>query len=552
MLCSICVTIPKAHCTEEEVIILKGEERRDVFLFIRQGWYVITMFYSIGYSQKEGILIVRGGRKEWFSVDILCYSTATLLNQTLHQWRNKFDYVKHVVILCYDIVKPSGNFQGFPQLGYYLQPLDASLTCHHNIWPYVMKTHRQKLDTVALEDLNIGVGESGSRSGSSSKEEKNRIGLQSIFVWVDSGVIEPFDAEWCLVDDSFQSSYPHSQCNPNIKKEYQVHKMVTIADMVCDHFKTKNKFLRMNHIIFLMILHSLLLIIYLEINTSYKKPHPEFDLTFIQEIDVKALASGCHGNIPGDMQSHVGFHSLYCIMHGIFGGSVWTAQQYMRVAERVSQTLFNYSWKNLYFGLGDIAIETAKKLAQLSAVDMQHAPAHTSIKLAQLPAVGMQHAQAKLPSKLHMFAYVDVLAQSLCSLKNRSFLMQAAIQTPPVCMCRCFGTVTAQCLCIKYWLNHSGRKVVVTSKAFLDFLHVNFRHGYLVSSSSSFFRCKSEWSYRTTLVKTSSSNRLGIVYYKHLKKRLIISLKSVVVGSKVMSVVVVSYVYETWGIQWIF
>ncbi|KNZ51661.1 hypothetical protein VP01_386g5 [Puccinia sorghi] len=38
----------------------------------------------------------------------------------------------------------------------------------------------------------------------------------------------------------------------------------------------------------------------------------------------------------------------------------------------------------------------------------------------------MQHAPAKLPSKLHMFAYVYVLSQSMCSLhsdcKNRSFL----------------------------------------------------------------------------------------------------------------------------------
>ncbi|KNZ61516.1 hypothetical protein VP01_138g2 [Puccinia sorghi] len=37
---------------------------------------------------------------------------------------------------------------------------------------------------------------------------------------------------------------------------------------------------------------------------------------------------------------------------------------------------------------------------------------------AQLPAVDMQHAPAKLPSKLHLFACVDVLAQSLCSLQN--------------------------------------------------------------------------------------------------------------------------------------
>ncbi|KNZ51312.1 hypothetical protein VP01_3g3 [Puccinia sorghi] len=39
-------------------------------------------------------------------------------------------------------------------------------------------------------------------------------------------------------------------------------------------------------------------------------------------------------------------------------------------------------------------------------------------KLAQLPAVDMQHAPAKLPSKLHLFACVDFMAQSLCSLHS--------------------------------------------------------------------------------------------------------------------------------------
>ena len=38
--------------------------------------------------------------------------------------------------------------------------------------------------------------------------------------------------------------------------------------------------------------------------------------------------------------------------------------------------------------------------------------------LDQLPAVDIKHAPAKLPSKLHMFAYVDFLAQSLCSVHS--------------------------------------------------------------------------------------------------------------------------------------
>ena len=60
-------------------------------------------------------------------------------------------------------------------------------------------------------------------------------------------------------------------------------------------------------------------------------------------------------------------------------------------------------------------------------------------KLSQLPAVEMQNAPAKLPSKLHLSAYVDLLAQSLC---------------------------------IKPWLNHSWRKVWVTPQAPLEFLQV--------------------------------------------------------------------------------
>ena len=45
---------------------------------------------------------------------------------------------------------------------------------------------------------------------------------------------------------------------------------------------------------------------------------------------------------------------------------------------------------------------------------------HTTLqkKLSQLPAVDMQHAPAKLPSKLHLSAYVDLLAQSLCSMHS--------------------------------------------------------------------------------------------------------------------------------------
>ncbi|KNZ59642.1 putative signal peptide protein [Puccinia sorghi] len=43
-------------------------------------------------------------------------------------------------------------------------------------------------------------------------------------------------------------------------------------------------------------------------------------------------------------------------------------------------------------------------------------------KLSQLPAVDMQHAPAKLPSKLHLFAYAVFLAQSLFSLVHQSLV----------------------------------------------------------------------------------------------------------------------------------
>ncbi|KNZ56329.1 hypothetical protein VP01_2432g1 [Puccinia sorghi] len=45
-------------------------------------------------------------------------------------------------------------------------------------------------------------------------------------------------------------------------------------------------------------------------------------------------------------------------------------------------------------------------------------PHCTTKQLAQLPAVDMQHAPANLPSKIHIFSYVDVLAQSLCSMHS--------------------------------------------------------------------------------------------------------------------------------------
>ena len=57
------------------------------------------------------------------------------------------------------------------------------------------------------------------------------------------------------------------------------------------------------------------------------------------------------------MQVAAGLHSIYCIVHGMFCGNAVTAQQYMRMAEGLAQPLFNYEWKNLDCGLGDMATD---------------------------------------------------------------------------------------------------------------------------------------------------------------------------------------------------
>ncbi|KNZ45843.1 hypothetical protein VP01_774g1 [Puccinia sorghi] len=82
-------------------------------------------------------------------------------------------------------------------------------------------------------------------------------------------------------------------------------------------------------------------------------------------------------------------------------------------------------------------------------------------KLDQLHAVDMQHVPAKLQFKLHMFAFAEFLAQSLC---------------------------------IKDWLNHSGREMGVTPKALLEFLHFKFyctvtvpKHLYMQTVEQVFF-----------------------------------------------------------------
>ncbi|KNZ62191.1 hypothetical protein VP01_1300g1 [Puccinia sorghi] len=109
-------------------------------------------------------------------------------------------------------------------------------------------------------------------------------------------VIDPVDAEWWLVDYFLHSS----------NGKHQGHKMVTIADMSYDHFNKKNNSLRMNHIIFLMILHSLL-----ELEYNFKKNWMRKRCISLllrlastqlitREIYVRPFECKCHGNSPDD------------------------------------------------------------------------------------------------------------------------------------------------------------------------------------------------------------------------------------------------------------
>ncbi|KNZ52761.1 hypothetical protein VP01_3457g1 [Puccinia sorghi] len=78
-------------------------------------------------------------------------------------------------------------------------------------------------------------------------------------------------------------------------------------------------------------------------------------------------------------------------------------------------TIFINLWLLKSFKL--IYDEYANRLIQVS-----QKPLSLQKKLSQLPGVDMQHAPAKLPSKLHLFSYVDVLAKSLILSTRRRYL----------------------------------------------------------------------------------------------------------------------------------
>ncbi|KNZ53593.1 hypothetical protein VP01_3193g1 [Puccinia sorghi] len=168
----------------------------------------------------------------------------------------------------------------------------VSLPCHHNVQPYIMVTGH-KLQAEGLHLCHLSKQKIKNSTQEIWLAEDILLTLQAlVFVFVGgclrrdllandspkpsqaaelnkviktycvgfvklpqlglSGVIEPIDSEWCL-----QGFYPYSHCNHNIKKEYQGHKMVTIADMSYDHFKTRHTSLGMNHNIFILILYIL-------------------------------------------------------------------------------------------------------------------------------------------------------------------------------------------------------------------------------------------------------------------------------------------------------
>ncbi|KNZ63421.1 hypothetical protein VP01_1146g2 [Puccinia sorghi] len=74
------------------------------------------------------------------------------------------------------------------------------------------------------------------------------------------------------------------------------------------------------------------------------------------DINSKGMVEGSMGGEaqtpnPGWKIVHLGFHSLYCIVNGMFGGRVWTVQQYM---QRLSGLHSLYCIVNGIFGWQDV------------------------------------------------------------------------------------------------------------------------------------------------------------------------------------------------------
>ena len=95
------------------------------------------------------------------------------------------------------------------------------------------------------------------------------------------------------------------------------------------------------------------------------------------------------------MQVAAGLHSIYCILHGMFGGNAVTAQQYMQVAAGLAQPLFKHAWKDLDCGLGDMAIDHTVVCRQdpLQKVLLQGVPL-------QQKSLPLQYKKSSSPSQI--------------------------------------------------------------------------------------------------------------------------------------------------------
>ncbi|KNZ64485.1 hypothetical protein VP01_1022g1 [Puccinia sorghi] len=215
--------------------------------------------------------------------------------------RNKFDYLKHIVIMYWLLEAAAGRWV-------------SSLQAWGRVEAGVAHLLRRKKRKLAFRGYLVGLPRSSVCFCGWVFERSTPHQIKALFLIPISHCrnimnftfkfFESHTAElnqlcgFCeaSVIRVSRSFYSYSQCNHSMKKVYQGHKMVTIADMIYDHFKKKNKSLSVNHNIFIWILYILLefkynfkknwmskccikLVVELEINKIYNQLHPDFNLT---------------------------------------------------------------------------------------------------------------------------------------------------------------------------------------------------------------------------------------------------------------------------------
>ena len=86
----------------------------------------------------------------------------------------------------------------------------------------------------------------------------------------------------------------------------------------------------------------------------------------------------------------------------------------------INCTDIEYFLNEILVSCGLVSIDSllSRELTTYPHLACKYQPIPQQKKLDQLPAVDIQHAPDKLPSKLHIFAYIDFLAQSLCSVHS--------------------------------------------------------------------------------------------------------------------------------------